>query len=379
MMEETDKNDHSSWSETDSSNQVSSNSAKKRLKSGRDRKDSGKKVRFSDQLDNMSIVSEYEDVNSTSFNTTGGEEFFETCQSFSEVKDLPSPDSNLKPSIDWKNSEDEKNNISNEMKEIKKLVKENNCSSNSSKVVMMVLMEKTGDISVEELSPIINSSLKKLESIVSQSSSNNAQAQQNKENNGLTIVSVDSYTRLSSVECYETSEPINKPQKNQQAVKHSSNNGGIFAAVANVFKNAIKNLSGVATTKNSTNSINSPSTSFLHSPIQHSTPIIQNDLFIQGSRSCKRPREENALVDRFNIENSNSLNIVQSPLQKKARRWYKGIRGRQPIDRMKDYSYPKGISRETQRFQQGALTVKNMILPLPARAFQVDQSTQTDF
>lgn len=62
-------------------------------------------------------------------------------------------------------------------------------------------------------------------------------------------------------------------------------------------------------------------------------------------------------------------NDIRSPLQKRRRGWYRQIRGREPIARM------RGVALGTQCFQQGSLSMGDYIIPLPSRAHQ---ATQTD-
>jgi hypothetical protein len=66
---------------------------------------------------------------------------------------------------------------------------------------------------------------------------------------------------------------------------------------------------------------------------------------------------------------------VLSPAAKRHRGWYR-IRAREPIARMRKRQIvsPRGASLETQRFQQGSLTVGDTHLPLPSRAHQATQT-----
>ncbi|XP_011500927.1 PREDICTED: uncharacterized protein DDB_G0284459-like [Ceratosolen solmsi marchali] len=68
--------------------------------------------------------------------------------------------------------------------------------------------------------------------------------------------------------------------------------------------------------------------------------------------------------------------VISSPAAKRHRGWYR-IRAREPIARMRKRQIvsPRGASLETQRFQQGSLTIGDTYLPLPSRAHQ---STQTE-
>lgn len=70
--------------------------------------------------------------------------------------------------------------------------------------------------------------------------------------------------------------------------------------------------------------------------------------------------------------------MVTSPAAKRHRGWYR-IRAREPIARMRERQVvaasPRGASRETQRFQQGTLSIGDTFITLPSRAHQ---STQTE-
>lgn len=86
------------------------------------------------------------------------------------------------------------------------------------------------------------------------------------------------------------------------------------------------------------------------------------------ARPGKRTRE---VVEGSSKESP--ITDTKSPLAKRQKGWYKMVRGRQPISRMRNShvtTSPRGVSAETQVFRQGSLTVGDMVLPLPARAHE---------
>jgi len=101
------------------------------------------------------------------------------------------------------------------------------------------------------------------------------------------------------------------------------------------------------------------------------SPKLSSDIYASNSqvRLGKRSRET---TEVFLKEDPTAFSLdTRSPLAKRQRRWYKMIRGRLPINRMRnsrETTSPRGISKETQVFSQGSLTVGDTVLPLPARA-----------
>ena len=100
-----------------------------------------------------------------------------------------------------------------------------------------------------------------------------------------------------------------------------------------------------------------------------SSPKLSNDASSSQIRLGKRSRET---TEVFLKEDPTAFPLdTRSPLAKRQRRWYKMIRGRLPINRMRnsrETTSPRGVSKETQVFSQGSLTVGDTVLPLPARA-----------
>lgn len=212
------------------------------LTSRRDSKDSRKKVRFSDQF----AIKLESDANISSpnlHNDTETEEFFEAHQSFSEM-----------PVIAKENRFESANNsnkdifqLAQQTKDITGLLKKEEKIESSTSRIIMILVENNSNENPASLTPLINSGLKQLESAMSQSTKPNTFALNNKENTtgGFSIISVDSYTKVSTLEYSKVSENI--PERCQQNITEQNTNsggGGIFTAVANAVKNAFKNLSG---------------------------------------------------------------------------------------------------------------------------------------
>lgn len=123
---------------------------------------------------------------------------------------------------------------------------------------------------------------------------------------------------------------------------------------------------------------------------------IQNMHLVQYSLRIKYKRQSTIIYIFSNCQNYNYKNDFQlsgslgnspkgsasttfSPLAKRYRGRYR-VRARQPIARMRErqLTSPRGASFGIQRFQQGSLTVGDTFLPLPSRAHQANQSTQTE-
>ncbi|XP_074098448.1 uncharacterized protein LOC141527077 isoform X1 [Cotesia typhae] len=358
-------------------------------KKRRDSKDSNKRVRFSDEFNFKPEDDNLNDDNEK-------EEFFESCQSFSDTS--ISSTEKIQATSDNKFFGDE-----NATKENLENIPQPGSSGSSSRVVVMVLLEKSGEIYPRDLAPIIDSSLEKLKTAITGSHAELVSANQRGIENcesGFTMLSVDSYTKVSTLECVKKTDSSSSYssclQKNQPAVK-GNNTKGIFASVANAVKSVFKNISGSSKNTRAVEP-NSP-----ESILQDWSSIDSCESAITSlSRASKRPREEIEFLpsssSSYSLDSSIDIrrgsttkddedkkstpNDIRSPVVKKARGWYKQIRPREPISRMKSSlsstPLPRGVSLETQCFQQGALSTKDAILPLPDRA-QVNRSTQTDF
>ncbi|XP_015126616.1 uncharacterized protein LOC107048120 [Diachasma alloeum] len=365
-------------------------------------RDSGKRVRFSDQFE----MKEEREMSLSKSCVSGTEEFFEARQSLSEFTVI-NPDSspggtdpgeeNVKPSSIFrplndlslvKYEEDEENrgnkeNIENtniekgiptseKQSEGEKFVSTK--VSETSRVVMMVLVEKTGASGTVDLAPLIDSGLRTLESVTTSMNS----GQQGASSSGETshgqkkfVVSVDTYKSVSTIEHYrkpssEESDQRKRPEK--------SEGGGLFSAVANAVRTAFKNISEAVSTRPVMG----------EEQARQPIPTIKIDPPEEGPTNPARPlkRSREALVsfdatEATETDTDESDNDIRSPEQKRHRGWYRQIRGREPIARMRSGSVllNRGISNETQCFQQGSLSVGDTILPLPSRAHQ---STQTD-
>lgn len=141
-------------------------------------------------------------------------------------------------------------------------------SSTSSRVVMMLVVEKSIDLSTKDLMPLINSSLKKLDrsndiddenltgSTVSSGVATAVQLETKLSNRSGDIVcksvtSIDSYKASSTVDYYLSDKNkgnSNLTVDNQSTVINDDenvvNNGGIFSAVAKAMRSAFRALPG---------------------------------------------------------------------------------------------------------------------------------------
>uniref|UniRef100_A0ABD2XCX9 C2H2-type domain-containing protein n=1 Tax=Trichogramma kaykai TaxID=54128 RepID=A0ABD2XCX9_9HYME len=134
-----------------------------------------------------------------------------------------------------------------------------------------------------------------------------------------------------------------------------------------------------------TNEIVATTSSLEQRPLQRSASLIQ-----VGSKRPRASTPDSNEEQQHQLQQSNGRHyanrpardspgtaICHSPVAKRHRGWYR-IRGREPIARMRQLALtasPRGASRETQRFQQGSLSIGDTFLPLPSRAHQ---STQTE-
>ncbi|XP_046427025.1 uncharacterized protein LOC124183069 isoform X1 [Neodiprion fabricii] len=346
-------------------------------------KDFAKKVvRFSDQHQIM--------ADSTADPVSDNEEFYEAPEILGE-KSACSVQNDSEARIVQQNEDNsDKENVENREDSESFKTPLSTPSATSSRVVMMVVVENGFEISTSKLMPLINSSLEKLDQSKSltknmTSSLPNVSSHIQHPSSSLvrSISSIDSYTASSTDYYYETPNtssmtPV-EPQKNtSESLTHV---GGIFSAVAQVMRNAFRGLPGTGPSKgsptrvsetlsesrglNSTGLRTSPSrfstmaTSLLRRPGKRSRDSI-NDAVSPYRRELRSPRNETGY----------------SPVAKRPRSWHR-IRGRDPIARMRrDASTTtRGVSSETQHFQQGSLSAGDTILPIPSRAHQ---STQTD-
>ncbi|KAF3420065.1 hypothetical protein E2986_05995, partial [Frieseomelitta varia] len=317
------------------------------------RRDSLKKVRFSDQHE---TPSEPNSIAAT-INMTENEEYFDT----SEMKE-PLEGSEIKIYEDNAKNIEKENHNPNSMND------DGQRSDDSSRVLLMVLVENN---SKKKTTDLINSGLKKLENIVTNRNllvkSNSFPGSSN------SITSIDSYYSISCQNYYsspnELSSSVNRTSNSSTDNNSSS---GIFSMMANAMKSVMRSFSAIGTTKNiekrqvfsrEDNAL-IPSTSGFSS--------MSNLESISSQRAGKRPRDdiENVSLSQRSTEQVELL----SPVAKRHRGWYR-IKAREPIARMRQLSSQRRVSSETQVFHQGSLSVGNTVLPLPDRAHQ---STQTE-
>ncbi|KOC64898.1 hypothetical protein WH47_04486, partial [Habropoda laboriosa] len=332
------------------------------------RSDSLKKVRFSDQHEDPLIPS-----STATFNMTENEEYFEACNTLSEIKQSLE---NSQVKIYQDNAKNtEKENRSPD----KKTMNCNEQSSASSRVVMMVMIENNSACSTTDL---IDSGLKKLQHFAS--NTNLSGSSHNSSSCSGSITSVDSYYSISNHNYYSPPNVSSSTGTKELSISSNSSNessssGGILSAVANAVRSVVKNFSGVGSSTNiereqvsSMGDITRPSTSDTFSSVSN----LASSLF---TRPRKRPRDivESVPTSQRQVDYVAPQIELRSPLAKRPRGWYK-IKGREPIARMRNklpLTSPRGVSSETQVFHQGSLSVGDTVLPLPSRAHQ---STQTD-
>ncbi|XP_051155393.1 putative uncharacterized protein DDB_G0289263 [Leptopilina boulardi] len=308
--------------------------------------------------------------------------------------------------------------------------RKNQQAAESSRIVMMLLIDNASQFSRSDLVPLIDSELKKLEETTtttsSSSSSTSSLSSINTVYNSIsnrsigsqeekysmknsqfrrksTTSSVNSYFSIasSSSECYTAENEssftsISNKENASYENEDSSKSDGILSAMARVVRNALKKFPGASILQESSESSNEESSSSLTklpSPIELSSSsslsLVSSPLSSSSSSSqprleqsinhlaSKRPRD--AISQSAIIHSPILPNEDRSPIAKRQRGWYKyKVRARPPIARMRkiQVTSPKGISSETQRFQQGSLSVGklNTIIPLPSRAHQCTQT-----
>ncbi|XP_043461709.1 uncharacterized protein DDB_G0288805-like [Leptopilina heterotoma] len=267
----------------------------------------------------------------------------------------------------------------------------------SSQIVMMVVVNNASRFSRTDLVPLIDSELKKLEesssmstvynSISSQSSSQEEKySVTNSQLRRKSTTSVNSYFSIASTECFSTqndSASSNEKENTTYENEESSKSDGILSAMARVVRNALKKLPGGSILQESSESTIEKSNSSLAESTSETLSLSSStnsppssDQSVNNLTS-KRPRD--AVSHSTIIPNPTLPNEDRSPIAKRQRGWYKyKVRARPPIARMRkiQVTSPKGISSETQRFQQGSLSVGrlNTIIPLPSRAHQCTQT-----
>lgn len=195
------------------------------------RSDSLKKVRFSDQYETP------EPSTAAATNVTENDEYFEACDTLSEMKE------NLENSQikiyeeNVRNAKHEKNSPE------KATVTISQQSSGSSRVLMMMVVENNSNLSTSNL---IDSGLKKLGHLASGvdlTASNRISP-----GCSSSISTVNSYYNFSANDSYSPPNQIaNSARRDSNSSSNSSgsgSSGGIFAAVANAMRSVMRNFSG---------------------------------------------------------------------------------------------------------------------------------------
>ena len=241
----------------------------------KEQKDSAKRVRFSDEFE---AKSEAEISTASYFDATDNDEFFEARQSFSDSPVAVETVSNLQEneeeksatkladSCDLSNRENEENCEKEKTENLvdtqildfgdndrlgNLLSSSSSVTPSTSRVVMMVVVEKNGRVDTNDLRSLIDSSLKKVEGLskpispirlhmeLPRSTQNNASTENS-------VVSVDSYLTFSTLDC--SSKPdltLNIPERRQPEIDNAgATTGGIFSVMAQAMKTAFRNFSG---------------------------------------------------------------------------------------------------------------------------------------
>ncbi|KAK9303514.1 hypothetical protein QLX08_004824 [Tetragonisca angustula] len=320
------------------------------------RRDSIKKVRFSDQHETPSEPNSM----AATINMTENEEYFDT----SEMKELLEG-SQIKIYEDNAKNIEKENHNPNSVNDVGQR------SDDSSRVLLMVVVENNSKKTTTDL---INSGLKKLEGIVT---NRNLLAKSNSfPGSSNSVTSVDSYYSISSQNYYsspnELSSSANRDPNTSNSSTDNNSSSGIFSMMANAMKSVMRSFSAIGTTKNigkrqvfsrEDNAL-TPSTSGFSS--------MSNLESFSSQRAEKRRRDD--IENVSSSQRSTEQVELLSPVAKRHRGWYK-IKAREPIARMRQLSSQRRVSSETQVFRQGSLSVGNTVLPLPDRAHQ---STQTE-
>ena len=268
------------------------------IRNKKDIKESTKRVRFSDQFEQLSEMAEndeffeaYDSLSEISQKFQENEKESELSQNgIEETSDVSVNKENQlnvekenkvclkekKFSLDKINilSENNNNNILevNKTKDLPNPIKSDYSNpapsndtvtiqkSGSSRVLMMVLVENTSRFSPSKLAPLIDSGLRKLEqtaaslgSVGSPLTAPSSQMQQNITQESGTrsrsVTSVNSYVSVTSTECYSAQSgshwSSNDSEKSTTSGNaESSKTGGIFSVVARVVRSALRKLPG---------------------------------------------------------------------------------------------------------------------------------------
>ncbi|XP_020291550.1 uncharacterized protein LOC109858556 isoform X2 [Pseudomyrmex gracilis] len=252
----------------------------------------------------------------------------------------------------------------------------------SNRMLMMVVMENNSGMLSTDLVPLISSSLQKLHEQLASTSCQSCPSVTESLDSGnvrrrsilkmeMSVSTVDTY--LVNKEKLTTHQEVLSSSSLPVQKCESNNNGGFLTAVAQAMKHAFKSFSILSNpTRRSIRGtevveqqkiITKSTTSQEVTDDQVSTSSVNNQ-----TRPGKRNREVSEPTTRMDS---------RTPLAKRHKAWYTMIKGRQPIDRMRESRVsksPRGVSTETQVFSQGSLTVRDTIIPLPTRAHQSSQT-----
>ncbi|XP_028045840.2 uncharacterized protein LOC105839357 [Monomorium pharaonis] len=247
----------------------------------------------------------------------------------------------------------------------------------SNRVLMMVLMETNSGGLTTDLMPLISTGLKKLqEQLITancQSSSSTTESakicRRSITTMKMSVSSVESYS-TNSAETIANYEQLPSSSSSSSIVRNNeSSNSGFLSAVTQAMKHAFRSLS-VSGFRIPPRSVGAIQGQEVVEELTSSQESSNGDASSVPVRPGKRAREIIEMPSKE--ERIAFMSDMRSPLAKRQRGWYKMIRGRQPIKRMRSHvpTSPKGVSAERQVFSQGSLTAGDTVLPLPARAHQ---------
>lgn len=355
-------------------------------------KNSNKKVRFIDEPDEATVEQK---IDSSCLELT---KYFDAEQGLPEdsivcVDEITKITGFVDEKME-KFGDEKKELITDEFKEIAKVrttisIQENKSDekvdslpSGSSRVVMMVLVERNFDSSPSDLAPLINTGLKKLENF----SSNLVKISDNEKDKKSSMSTVDTWSTVSTIERLKSpptskierfksspvstkSSPTLSPINHESPEKKVDNNSGIFFTVANAVKNAICSFAGNGLkSKNPNNDYSKfemkpsasstivlPSTSSFvdnktvsYLPVESrllspkSRPLVpslspfMSSPFLAGSSGKRRRDDDLAVFSPMANANRDRFKDEDSPSYKKIKTW--NIRARDPIARMRNFS-----------------------------------------
>ncbi|XP_024888804.1 uncharacterized protein LOC112465473 [Temnothorax curvispinosus] len=252
----------------------------------------------------------------------------------------------------------------------------------SNSVVVVVMMESnsgglTNDLIISGLNQGLNMMKEQIASANCQAPSVSAPESANVCRRSITTMRMS----VSSVESYSpnraemmTNHGQLAPASFSSSVQSGENNNssGFLSTFTQAMKHAFRSFS--------VSGLRIPPRSIEATEVMQRREIVEEltssqELSSSANNSTTRPgKRTREVTEGSSREGSIAFALdIRSPLAKRQKGWYKMIRGRQPIGRMRNSrvpTSPRGVSAETQVFSQGSLTVGDTVLPLPVRAHQ---------